>query len=141
SQLKDEISKAEPGNGVATAVMIDSPICEIRLPRGDHDGGDRIGEVRGSGGATGLIIDHLKLVPFSDEAQQGPDEVCAVRAVNPRCAQDDVSGTGSSDGALAFCFANSIGAEWGYRVIFEIGLLLSPIKDIVCRNVDERHSG
>jgi hypothetical protein len=118
--------------------MVGPPIFEIRLPRRRQDGGYRIGDVRGGGWATDLIIYDLKLAPFSGKTQHGPDEVRAVRAVNPGRTQNHMLGASRSHSVLAFGLAEPIGTERSKGIVFAIGRSLGPVEDVIRGNLDKR---
>ena len=89
--------------------------------------------------AAELVRDHGHAPALGGEAQDRPDKILAIRAIDPRRAQDDVPRISGPDAALARELAATIDVEWRDLVLFHIGCPLAPVEHIIGRNMNERY--
>src|SRR6516162_9092326 len=73
------------------------------------------------------------------KAYDRPDKILAIRAIDPRRAQDDVPRISGPDPALARELAAAIDVEWRDLILFHIGRTLAPVEHIIGRDMNERY--
>src|SRR6516165_6056928 len=76
--------------------------------------------------AAALVGDHGQALALGGKPQNRPDKILAIRAIDPRRAQDDVPRISGLDTALARELAATIDVEWRHLVLFHIARTLAP---------------
>lgn len=117
--------------------MKGTPLSSVLLDLlGDHE--QRSGDVDGGSRAAVLIRDDAQCRPFSSEPQHGLHEVCSKGAIDPGGAQDDVTRQRRADGTLTGLLAAAVDIDGADRVFFAIRFALSPVEDVIGRQVNQR---
>src|SRR5712664_4174878 len=114
--------------GAAGASKVKSPpVCSAALdfPGDRHQ---RRSNVGGRSRTTLLIGDDAQTGPFGAEPQHCLDEICAMRAVYPSGAQDDVMRDSRPHRALAGILAAPIDAQRVDRILLPVGSELASVE-------------
>src|SRR5262249_7699695 len=99
----------------------------------------RLGDVPRRCRAAALVGDYGQALALGGKAQDRPDKILAIRAIDPGRAQDDVPWTSGTDAALARELAAAIDVEWRDLILFHIGSTLAPVEHIIGRDMNERY--
>src|SRR5262245_49842960 len=120
--------------------MIDAIRRSLGLHRTAHsDVKAHPGDVPRRCRAAALVGDHGQAFALGGKAQDRPDKILAIRAVDPRRAQDDVSWISGPDAALARKLTATIDVKWRDLVLFHIRRALAPVEHIIGRDMNERY--
>src|SRR5713226_4281824 len=124
-----------PARAAGAREVESPPVCSASLDfPGDRD--QCRNNIAGRGRTTLLIRDDAQTGPFGPEPQHCLDEICAMRAVYPGGAQDDVMSDSCPHRALAGFLAAPIDAQRVDRILLPVGSELAPVEDVIRRQVN-----
>ena len=108
------------------------------LGESERDVREAAREIARRGRRTVLIRDDAEPLALAREAQHRHEEVRAVLAHHPGCADDGMAPIGGAHPLLAGFLARPINAEGSHRVILDVRLGFSSGEDVIGRDVHER---
>ena len=100
-----------------------------------HEDGDS--EIAGIGGGAYLVEDDSQLAFLPSQADHRLDEIVAKGTIEPSSTDNHRPPTGTHGLLFAFKLRATIGAVGTYAVSLHVGYMISAVKDIICRNLNE----
>ena len=131
-QPDDLLGKSVPARAARGSEMEGAPLRRTAADLAS-DRNKRGSDVRSGCRTAALVRDDPQYRLLGAKPQYGFQKVCAVHAVNPGGAQDDVVRGRRPDRTLAGLFARSVDIQWVDLVFLAVWFAFAAIKDVIGR--------